>query len=263
MAAFAAPQRNPVTPSLGTFKQCVRMAAKEDGMVLLFIHGAGGGADLWRFQTAHFPDSVALDLPGHPKGQGFHTVEDYASWVRGYVYARELAPVVLAGHSMGGAIAQCLAINHPEMLQGLVLVSTGARLKVAPQIFQALEGDYEKAVDFMLGNSFGPEASPELLEEVKRLRLRVPRETVRGDYQACDQFDMMGRIGEISTRTLIICGSADKMTPLKYCQYLMANIPGSRLEEIPGAGHNVMLEKPIEFNNVLEGFLKGMEKNGE
>lgn len=230
-------------------------------MVLLFIHGAGGGADLWRSQTAYFPNSVAMDLPGHPKGQGFHSIEDYANWVRGYVYAREMAPVVLVGHSMGGAIAQCLAVNHPEMLRGLVLVSTGARLKVAPQIFQVLEGDYEKAVDFMLGNSFGPEASPELLEDVKRLRLRVPREVVRGDFEACDHFDMMQRMGDIAAPTLIICGSADKMTPVKYCQYLLSHIAGSRLEEIPGAGHNVMLEKPIEFNNALERFWKELEKS--
>ena len=232
-------------------------------MGLLFIHGAGGGADLWRFQAAHFANSVAVDLPGHPKGHGFHSVEDYASWVRGYVYARELAPVILVGHSMGGAISQWLAINHPEMLQGLVLVSTGARLRVAPQIFQVLEGDYDKAVDFMLGNSFGPEASPDLLEEVKRLRLRVPRETVLGDFQACDRFDVMDRLGDIAAPTLIICGSADKMTPIKYCQYLLSRIAGSRLEEIPGAGHNVMLEKPIEFNNALEGFLKDLEKTKE
>lgn len=232
-------------------------------MGLLFIHGAGGGADLWRFQTAHFANSVAVDLPGHPKGHGFHSVEDYAGWVRGYVYARELAPVILVGHSMGGAISQWLAINHPEMLQGLVLVSTGARLRVAPQIFQVLEGDYDKAVDFMLGNSFGPEASPDLLEEVKRLRLRVPRETVQGDFQACDRFDVMDRLGDIAAPTLIICGSADKMTPIKYCQYLLSRIAGSRLEEIPGAGHNVMLEKPIEFNNALEGFLKDLEKTKE
>ncbi len=231
-------------------------------MVLLFIHGAGGGGDLWRNQTAYFPGSVAVDLPGHPTGQGFHSIEDYGNWVRGYVYAREMAPVVLVGHSMGGAIAQCLAINHPEMLRALVLVSTGARLKVTPQIFQALEGDYEKAVDFMLGNSFGPEASPELLEETKKLRLRVPREVTRGDYQACDNFDVMDRLGAISIPTLIICGTADKMTPVKYCQYLLSHISGSKLEEIPGSGHNVMLEKPAEFNSALERFLSGLEKDG-
>lgn len=228
-------------------------------MRLIFVHGAGGGADLWRFQTAHFAGSVAVDLPGHPKGQGFHSIEDYAGWLKGYADAREMAPLVLVGHSMGGAICQWLSLRHPEMLQGLVLVSTGARLRVAPQIFQALEGDYEKAVDFMLNFSFGPQASQGLREEVKRLRLQVPREVVIGDFQACDQFEVMDRIKELNLPTFIICGTEDKMTPIKYSQYLHSQVPGSRLELIPGAGHNVMLERPEEFNRALESFLAGLE----
>lgn len=231
-------------------------------MRLLFVHGAGGGADLWRFQAAHFPGSVAVDLPGHPEGQGFQSIEDYAGWLKGYAYAREVVPLVLAGHSMGGAICQWLALHYPEMLRGLVLVSTGARLRVAPQIFQALEGDYEKAVDFMLDFSFGPQASPALRQEVKRLRLRVPQEVVKGDFQACDRFDVMDRLQGLRLPTLIICGTEDQLTPVKYAQYLHSQIPGSRLELVPGAGHNVMLERPQEFNRALEGFLAELETEG-
>lgn len=231
-------------------------------MTLLFVHGAGGGRDVWRFQTGHFPGSVAVDLPGHPAGQGLRSVEDYANWVKGYVDQHQLAPVVLVGHSMGGAICQWLAINNPEMLRALVLVSTGARLRVAPQTFQALEGDYEQAVDLLIRNSFGPETPPELLEEARRQRVQVPREVVQGDYQACDKFDIMDRLSAISAPTLIICGVDDKNTPVKYSQFLSSHIQGSRLEEIPGAGHNVMLEKPAEFNGVLQRFLDGLEKRG-
>ena len=229
---------------------------------MLFVHGAGGGADLWRYQTAYFPGSVAVELPGHPRGQGFQTIEDYAGWVRGYVNAREIAPVVLVGHSMGGAICQWLAIEHPEMLRGLVLVSTGARLRVNPQIFQALEGDYEKAVDFMLESSFGPRAPAQLRQEGKRLRLKVPRVIVQGDYRACDKFDIMDRVKSIAAPTLIVSGTEDVMTPAKYAQYLQSQIGGSRLEQIHGAGHNVMLENPAEFNQVLERFLNSLEKEG-
>lgn len=231
-------------------------------MKLLFVHGAGGGGDLWRFQTAHFPGSVAVDLPGHPEGQGFNNIEDYAGWVRRFANAQDMFPVVLVGHSMGGAISQWLAVHHPDMLQALVLIATGARLRVSPQIFQALEGDYEKAVDFMLQFSFGPEAPAELLQDVKRLRLRVPVEVVRGDYQACDGFEIMDRIKEISVPTLIICGIEDKMTPIKYAQYLQSQIAGSQLEQIPDAGHNVMLEKPVEFNRALERFLNSLVQEG-
>ncbi len=227
-------------------------------MKLVFVHGAGGGGDLWKFQTAYFPGSVAVDLPGHPQGQGFQSIEDYAGWVKGFVNARELAPVVLVGHSMGGAICQWLAIHNPEMLRALVLTSTGARLRVSPQIFLALEGDYEKAVDFMLQFSFGPEAPAELRQETRQLRLRVPREVVSGDFQACDKFDLLEQVSTIAVPTLIICGTEDKLTPIKYSQYVHSRVPGSQLELISGAGHNVMLEKPVEFNRVLESFLNSL-----
>lgn len=228
-------------------------------MKLLFIHGAGGGADLWRYQTAFFPGSVAVDLPGHPQGEGFQSIEDYASWIRGYISAREMAPVVLVGHSMGGAIAQLLAVQHPEIVRALVLTSTGARLRVAPQIFQALEGNYEKAVDFMLANAFGPTASPELLHEVKRLRLKVLAQTVKDDFVACDKFDIMDQVGAISVPTLIICGTEDRLTPPKYSQFLNSRIPGSQMELIPDGGHSVMLEKPEEFNHAIKRFLTQLE----
>ena len=227
-------------------------------MKLVFVHGAGGGGDLWKFQTAYFPGSVAVDLPGHPQGQGFQSIEDYAGWVKGFVNARELAPVVLVGHSMGGAICQWLAIHNPEMLRALVLTSTGARLRVSAQIFQALEGDYEKAVDFMLQFSFGPEAPAELRQETRQLRLRIPREVVSGDFQACDKFDLLEQVSTIAVPTLIICGTEDKLTPIKYSQYVHSRVPGSQLELISGAGHNVMLEKPVEFNRVLESFLNSL-----
>lgn len=228
-------------------------------MKLLFVHGAGGGGDLWKYQTAYFPGSIAVDLPGHPAGQGFQSIEDYAGWVKGFVYARDLAPVVLTGHSMGGAICQWLAIHEPGMVRALVLTSTGARLRVSAQIFQALDGDYEKAVDFMLQFSFGPEASAALRQEAKSLRLNVPAAVVRGDYQACDKFDVMDRLGAIAVPTLIICGTEDKMTPVKYSQHIHSQIPGSRLELIPGGGHNVMLEKPDQFNGAVESFLNSLE----
>lgn len=231
-------------------------------MKLLFVHGAGGGGDLWKFQAAYFPGSLAVDLPGHPQGEGFRSIEDYAGWLKGFADARGMMPAVLVGHSMGGAICQWLAIHYPDALQALVLTSTGARLRVSPQIFQALEGDYDKAVDFMLQFSFGPEAPGELRQEAKHLRLRVPVEVVGGDYHACDKFDVMDLLGNIAVPTLIICGTEDKMTPVKYSQYIHSRIPGSRLELIPGAGHDVMLEKPAEFNRVVQGFLDSLEEKG-
>ena len=72
---------------------------------------------------------------------------------------------------------------------------------------------------------------------------------------ACDKFDRMDRIGDITVRTLIICGEHDRMTPKKYSEYLHEKIKDSELTIIPEAGHGVMLERPREFNRVLGKFV--------
>jgi pimeloyl-ACP methyl ester carboxylesterase len=68
----------------------------------------------------------------------------------------------------------------------------------------------------------------------------------------------MDRLAEIACRSLILCGEEDRMTPVKYSQYLHEKIKGSELVIIPGAGHSVMLEKHREFNRALDGFLASL-----
>lgn len=227
-------------------------------MKLLFIHGAGCTGAYWRFQSTHFEGSQALSLPGHPEGEGLNRIEGYARWVKDWIEDHEYEPLVGVGHSMGGAIFQWMALNYADIFRGIVLVGTGVRLRITPQIFEALSGDYEKAVDFIFGYSFGPNPSPQLWEEMKKENLQVPVAVTRGDLEACHNFDVMGQVEAISLPTLLICGTDDRLTPVKYSQFLNSRIPNSRLELIEGAGHNVMLEKPTEFNQALEMFLAGL-----
>jgi pimeloyl-ACP methyl ester carboxylesterase len=76
------------------------------------------------------------------------------------------------------------------------------------------------------------------------------------DFEACDKFNIMNRLKEIRLSTLIICGLEDQLTPVKYSEYLKNNIPNSRLEIVTDAGHMVMLERPAEFNEKSENFIK-------
>jgi pimeloyl-ACP methyl ester carboxylesterase len=80
------------------------------------------------------------------------------------------------------------------------------------------------------------------------------------DYAACNAFDVMDRLGEISAPTLVIGGTADQMTPPKHATFLADKIPGARLAMIEGAGHMVMLEQPELVARHVEQFLATLVK---
>jgi pimeloyl-ACP methyl ester carboxylesterase len=191
----------------------------------------------------------AVDLPGHGRsgGEARRSIIDYVEFLSGFLEATGLARTTLVGHSMGGAIAQRFALEHPSKVDRLILVGTGARLRVLPSILEGLLKDFESTVQMMLGYAYSENASEELAN---------PPHVLHGDFFACDEFDIMDRLGEIRCPTLLICGGQDQLTPPKYSQFLQERIADTRLTIIPGAGHMVMLEKPEEVNHAVEEFLK-------
>jgi pimeloyl-ACP methyl ester carboxylesterase len=226
-------------------------------MTVLFIHGAGANPSVWHFQIVHFKGGIALELPGHPNGSGFTTVDEYAQVVERQINENGIRHPVIVGHSMGGAIAIELALGKAE-LKALVLVGTGARLRVRPEFLTKIRENYSEAVRLLASWSFSTSADPILVARVARDLLKVSPEVTLGDFMACDKFDRMDRVGEIKRRTMVVCGEDDVMTPKKYSQYLHERINGSELVIIPGAGHGVMLEKHREFNRTLQNFLASL-----
>jgi pimeloyl-ACP methyl ester carboxylesterase len=224
---------------------------------VLFIHGAGGTQAVWRLQTLHFKDSSAVELPGHPNGSGLATIDDYARVVEHQIDEKSVRESIIVGHSMGGAIAIELALRKQE-LRALVLVGTGARLRVRPEFLRMIKENYEEATKLLSSWSVSASADPIILERLVQDLRRMRAEVTLGDLMACDKFDRMDRVGEIRCRTLVVCGEDDRMTPKKYSQYLHEKINGSELVVIPGAGHSVMLEKHREFNRALEGFFASL-----
>ena len=234
------------------------------GPTLVLIHGSGGDHTTWGPQLEGLASEatvVALDLPGHgaSSGEGCDTIADYATLVRQLLAALGRGAVILGGHSMGGAISQALALDAPELLRGLVLVGTGARLKVLPELFEILARDYTEAVAFMTEHAWSPSSSAEL-KELGRKTVSATRPSVtRGDFTACNRFDVMDRLGEIRLPTLVVVGEEDRLTPPKYAEFLARSIASARLARIAGAGHFVSLEQPDEVNRAVRDFLGSFE----
>lgn len=208
----------------------------------------------WQLQLHHFRDAQAISLPGHPEGSGYETIEEYVKWVEEYLQRNVGRGAVLVGHSMGGAIAIEYALRNSD-LKGLVLVATGARLRVRQDILSKILEDYEEASKLIAGMSVSPSCDPIVVERIAKEMLNVNPKVTYGDFAACNGFDRMAEVGDIHTQVLVICGADDQLTPPKYSEYLHEKIRNSRLVVIPGAGHSVMLEKHREFNEALKAFL--------
>ena len=231
--------------------------AKRPPVVL--IHGAGGFSLSWPPQIRRLEGQCvyAIDLPGHGESDGFgrQSIEEYVEDVYKFIKSLKLRNVVLAGVSMGSAIALKLVLKYPKKVSGLVLLGSGLKLRVTSSILESLgnPGLYQSAVDSINENCFSRGASPRLKELSKQAMMSMRPSVLVSDFLACDKFDIGGLAAGIRIPSLIICGDEDKMTPLKYSEALRDSITNSQLQVVAGAGHMVMAEQP---ELVAELFMK-------
>jgi pimeloyl-ACP methyl ester carboxylesterase len=199
-----------------------------------------------------------LDLPGHGRssGQGRNDIAAYADVVDAFIAEMGLRQVALIGHSMGGATVLTVAQRQPAWLDALVLVGTGARLRVMPSLLDMLPVDFPAAVEIMCSAMFGPKAPASLIESERERYSRVDWRVVRDDLVACDAFDVMTVLGRIKVPTLVVAGANDRLTPVKYSEYLAQGIPKSQLTVFADAGHMLAREQPEAFTRAVGDFLR-------
>jgi len=236
-------------------------APKAGRETVLFVHGAGGGQLTWSFQKAFFETHahpIIIELPGHGEsgGDGEDDIGHYAEHVHSFIRVLDLPKAFLVGHSMGGAIVQTLALRYPVLVKGIVLVGTGARLRVLPAILEGVQKNFKETVLMMTRYAFSRQAPQEFIERGIAQLMQVRPEILYGDFLACDRFDIMKEVEKIQLPALIVCGDEDEMTPVKYSQYLHDRIKGSRLEVLPKAGHMVMMESAEAFNKRVNVFIE-------
>lgn len=228
-------------------------------MKLIFIHGSGGCKEVWHYQTRHFAEADAVALPGHPCGKPCNSVDSYVDWLRGYIRDSGHHDLVLAGHSLGGAIALLYALKYPEDLKGLITIGSGARLRVSTMYLEMLkqaksnhsifEDFFRKSYEFI---------EPKLRDVLLQKALEGDPAVLLNDMLCCDRFDIMDRVHEIKLPTLALCGSEDIMTPPKYTKYLASKIERARDLIIEGGTHMVFAEQPTVVNQAIEDYLNSL-----
>ncbi|MGR9091779.1 MAG: alpha/beta fold hydrolase [Gammaproteobacteria bacterium] len=235
------------------------------GQRVVYIHGTGCNAQVF---AAHMRaiaaehEVVALDLPGHGRsgGNGFRGAADHAFFVGALIEHMGWDRCVVAGHSLGGGIALSVAIYFPQLVSALMLIDTGARLRVNPKILelarQAALAGRSPGGDSRAG--FADGTPPAIVDEVNALTAGCDPAVKYRDWVADDSFDVMGRLAQLAVPTLAICGAEDPLTPLKYHEFIRDCLPDCRLEVVDGAGHWPFAEQPQAFNSSVSEFLASL-----
>lgn len=236
-----------------------------DGVPLVFVHGWTANRHRWDHQVAHFAEKrrvIRLDLRGHGEsgGAGVRTIEALAADVLALLDHLEIERFVLVGHSMGGMISQTITLAHPERVERLVLVNSIGRMTYSRGrgLLMAVSTrvPFKLFVAANIQRAFAPGYPREEIRSYIRASSATPREVVRTLYGAMRAFDVLDRLGEVSTPTLLVHGYYDIQLPV--AQMLrMAKAYQDAEVRILDAGHELPVEKPAELTATLDRFLTG------
>jgi pimeloyl-ACP methyl ester carboxylesterase len=227
---------------------------------IIFLHGAGGSSHFWKAQVEGLAERVnaeAIDMPGHGRSgnDGKNMIGDYARAVIEFLDVIDTPRTIPCGLSLGGAIVQQLLLDFKDRFEAGILIGTGARLKVLPAIFEAIEKDYTGFVEMICKLASSEKTDARVSRAFRDDFIKCKPEVVYGDFRACNAFNVMERLPEISVPVLVISAEDDKLTPPKYAGFLEDGIPHAVRKHIHDAGHIAPMEKPREVNQAIVEFL--------
>ncbi|GKQ33902.1 alpha/beta fold hydrolase [Streptomyces sp. A012304] len=234
------------------------------GVPLVFVHGWTANRHRWDHQIAHFSTTrrvVRLDLRGHGEsgGAGVKTIDELAADVLALLDHLKIERCVLVGHSMGGMIAQTIALAHPGRVERMVLVNSIGRM--AYNRGRGLLMAASTLVPFKLfvaaniQRAFAPGYPREEIRAYVKASADTPREVVMTLYGAMRAFDLLDRAGEIAVPTLMIHGYHDIQLPLKQMLRMAKAYPDATVRVLD-AGHELPVEKPAELTAAIDAFVR-------
>jgi pimeloyl-ACP methyl ester carboxylesterase len=256
----------------------VELAYRDEGQgqPLLLLHAFPLSSAMWEDQLDSLSTRmrvIAPDLRGFgasARGSGAASLDQHADDLAGLLDALEIERATVAGLSMGGYISFALLRRHRARIERLILADTraGADSDEAKQGREknALLAEAEGAgalAEQMLPKLLSASATDEVRDEMRKIVKANDRAGLAAALRAmAARPDSTPLLATIDVPTLVIVGSEDALTPPSESHALHAAIAGSRLVEIPGAGHISNVEAPDAFNAAVEEFMLGSQALG-
>jgi pyruvate dehydrogenase E2 component (dihydrolipoamide acetyltransferase) len=242
-----------------------------DGVPIVFIHGFGGDLNNWQFNQEALAGgraTYALDLPGHggstkDLGAGPANVEALGDAVLDFMNAKGIAKTHLVGHSLGGAIALHLALDHADRVASVTAICSAG---LGPEINMAYVDGFmaakrrkqlEPVLELLVADP--AMVSREMIEDVLKFKRldgvetalnRIIDHTFAGGRQARQ---LTGRLGELTVPIQIIWGRQDRIIPMRHSEGLPSAV---RVHVFDDAGHMVHMEKAPEVNALIEELIR-------
>jgi pimeloyl-ACP methyl ester carboxylesterase len=238
-----------------------------EGEPILFLHGYTDSSLSFSQILPRLPArfrALALDQRGHGDSErpaGGYRMADFAADAVGFLDALGLARTTLVGHCMGGFVAQCVAIEHPERVERLVLAAsyTTAANDVVRELAREIAAladpvprDFVRA--FQASTAYGP--LPEgFLEAVVAESLKLPARVWQAVMDGVREVSSRDRLHLVRAPTAILWGDRDAVFPFEEQERLRASIAGAALHVLPETGHALHWEQPERFVRELGAFI--------
>jgi 3-oxoadipate enol-lactonase/4-carboxymuconolactone decarboxylase len=235
------------------------------GRKIVMLHGAGSNGHSWHNQVDHLGRAhspVAIDLPAHGRSSGvagLQTVQQYTDFVVAFLDKLGIGSTVIAGRSMGGAIAMDMAMRYPKRVEAIVPVVTAARFDIPLARIEALRGvAMGRTPQAFVTDGYSPATVKNRFEVVREgwmEQIQTDPRVRYTDMVACTECDLRDQIARIDKPAFILAGADDPITTPADAEFIHGRIRGSKLRVIADAGHHLPNEQPAETNSAIENFL--------
>tara|TARA_R110002020_G_scaffold32448_2_gene99820 strand:+ start:1640 stop:2434 length:795 start_codon:yes stop_codon:yes gene_type:complete len=246
-----------------------RLVGPLDAPVLVFANSLGTDLRIWDAVTAQLAGRyrmLAYDKRGHGLSDapsGDYSLPDHVADLTGLLDHLGIGDVAICGVSIGGLIAQGMALQQPERISRLILCDTASRFGDAAlwnsRIAAIAQGGMGAIADGVMERWFSPDfmmQQPDALAGWRNLFLRSDAAGYASTCATLRDADLTAELGRIACPTLVLAGSADKSTPVELVRSLATAIPGARFAIIAGAGHIPSIEQPDTLAGLIADFLK-------